>query len=218
MSPAPSPSRSPSVLTTGQLARLLVVNRHLLTRWCNSGELKCYRLPGRQQRRIKFEIAWDFARQQNLPTEYLEAWGQEHGMLPLRCPNVLLVSPVASSLLPFLASVFAPSIATSSLRVGLTWNQRVFRAVLIDAAIGATDVQELLTVLRELAPRTVLAVLAAEDDQRPKLWRGLGAHAVWQRPCDLAQVAHELWSMLSAAAVLASAPSAPSAPRPKRAA
>lgn len=139
-------------------------------------------------------------------------------MLPMRCLSVLLVSPVASSLLPFLAGVFAPSIATSSLRVGLTLNQQVFRAVLIDAAIGATDVQELLTVLRELAPRTVLAVLAAEDDPKPKIWRGLGAHAVWQQPCDLAQVAHELWSMLSAAAVLASAPSAPSAPRGKRAA
>jgi excisionase family DNA binding protein len=215
---APLMIEQPQVLTTGQLAAYLAVNRHLLTRWCDAGELKCYRLPGRDQRRIELADALDFALRHRLPAGPLEALAEKYGIFPLRCPTVLLISPTVERWLPFWGGIFEAVPAPSSLRAGLILARRSFQSTVIDSDLGTAEIRELLLLFRERCPDTFVGVLAAEDDGKPRLWRGLGAHMVWPKPCDLAQVANELWTLLAARRTPPSAPSAPPAPRGKRAA
>lgn len=60
-----------TVLTTGDVAKLCEVSPQTVTKWCDRGLLKSYRIPGSQARRI-------------LLTD-LEAFAKKHGM-PLQEP------------------------------------------------------------------------------------------------------------------------------------
>lgn len=63
----PSPQHSgDSVFTTGDVAKICKVAPRTVSKWCDSSRLKCYRIPGSQERRI--------------PASYLRKFLREHGM------------------------------------------------------------------------------------------------------------------------------------------
>jgi len=189
---------APCILTTGQLARAWNLDRHLVTRWCDQQILKAYRLPNRQRdRRIKLTDALDFAHRHGLPLSELEKLAEQYSIIPLRCPSLLLISPTVEYMLPFVSHIFEPTMAPSSLRSGLILARRTYAAVLIDGAIGTIEAREILTLLHERCPETYCAYLACEDDALVLPWHQAGAHATWQKPCDLGQVAHEIWTALA---------------------
>ena len=69
--------------TTGQIATLLHVAPRTVTKWCDSGRLKCYRLPGSTDRRIREEDLKFFLLVNELPSlEKLEA-GLRTGILSI---------------------------------------------------------------------------------------------------------------------------------------
>jgi excisionase family DNA binding protein len=59
----------PPILTTGQVAKLTHVAPRTVTKWCNGGMLKHYRVPGRNDRRITRESLLDFSREHGIPLE-----------------------------------------------------------------------------------------------------------------------------------------------------
>lgn len=65
----------PTLLTTGQVAALLGVAARTAAKWIDAGQLRGYRIPGSQDRRVRREDLLGFARQ--------------HGML-LRCDGQTL--------------------------------------------------------------------------------------------------------------------------------
>ncbi len=54
------------IFTTGEVAKICKVAPRMVSRWCDSGRLKHYRIPGSQERRI--------------PAEYLVDFFQKHGL------------------------------------------------------------------------------------------------------------------------------------------
>jgi two-component system response regulator RpaA len=61
--------------STKQAAELLNTTPREVTRWCDSGRLKSYRLPGTQSRRIPHEFLTKFAAENGLSVRSQE--GQE---------------------------------------------------------------------------------------------------------------------------------------------
>lgn len=191
-------SRSyPCVFTSGELAKHLKCSRRYINKCHDEGQLKGYRLPGgNHDRRFEVQAALEFALREGLPTECLERLAGEHGVLPLRCPSLLIVSPTVDYVLPLLREKFDTTPADSSLRAGLILGRRSFDVVLIDAALGTAATRECLELLCERAPETYLAVLASEDDPDIVRWSQYGALSAWQKPCDWQRIARELWGCL----------------------
>lgn len=61
------------VFTTGQVAKLLKVAPHTVSKWFDSGRLKGYRIPGSQDRRIPREYLVKFCNDHGFSTEDFEA-------------------------------------------------------------------------------------------------------------------------------------------------
>lgn len=55
------------IWTTGHVAQFLSVAPRTVTKWCDSGDLVCYRIPGSEDRRIKRLDVLDFMQRYNMP-------------------------------------------------------------------------------------------------------------------------------------------------------
>lgn len=55
------------VLTTSQAAKLVRVSPRTVCKWCDSGRLRSYRIPGSQTRRIPLYCLEEFCKRNNTP-------------------------------------------------------------------------------------------------------------------------------------------------------
>lgn len=60
------------IFTTGSAAKVLSVAPRTVAKWCDSGKLKCYRIPQSGDRRIMREHLIEFCKLNGLPTDDLE--------------------------------------------------------------------------------------------------------------------------------------------------
>ena len=60
------------VLTTGQVAKICSVAPRTVSKWFDSGQLKGYRIPGSQDRRIPAEYLRKFLKDNNMPEQALD--------------------------------------------------------------------------------------------------------------------------------------------------
>ncbi len=63
-------------LSTGDVARITRCSMQMVIRWTNSGQLKCWRVPGSRFRRIEVHDLRDFMVRHGLPLEYLEQFAR----------------------------------------------------------------------------------------------------------------------------------------------
>src|ERR1051325_8492650 len=75
-------ARNKEVLTTGEVARICKVAPRTVTKWFDSGQLRGYRIPGSQDRRIPVNQLVRFMRQNNMPLD---------GMLHFTKTRILIV-------------------------------------------------------------------------------------------------------------------------------
>lgn len=57
--------------TTGQVAKVCRVSTATVLKWCDSGILRCFRIPGSRDRRIPGEYLAEFLKQHGMPAEWL---------------------------------------------------------------------------------------------------------------------------------------------------
>jgi hypothetical protein len=57
------------VFTTGQVAKIWSLAPRTVSKWCDSGRLSCYRLPGSQDRRITENNLVKFAKEHGMPLD-----------------------------------------------------------------------------------------------------------------------------------------------------
>lgn len=66
-----NPIKICKVYTTGQIAKMCKVAPRTVTKWCDSGRLKCYRIPLSEDRRIQEEHLIEFLKAHNMPIQFL---------------------------------------------------------------------------------------------------------------------------------------------------
>lgn len=141
------------VFTTGAVGRLLGVSPRKVAMWCDTGALRCYRIPGGNDRRIR--------------RQDLIAFSQDY-KLPLTLPT-----PVQLSLLG-VSDLLADDLGWALIRVrslldlGLTLDRKADRhVVVIDlASVGRGEGMAAARRLRSEFPvsRLTLIALACEDE------------------------------------------------------
>lgn len=66
------------VFTTGQIAKICKVAPRTVSKWCDTGRLNHYRIPGSMDRRVPREELLKFLKAHNMPTAGLDASGLRH--------------------------------------------------------------------------------------------------------------------------------------------
>lgn len=169
-----------TVFTTGQVAKICKVASRTVTKWFDSGQLRGYRIPGSQDRRI--------------PREHLIRFLKEHGM-PLGTLDqdgvgkVLLVGPDASvrgALQPLTDDGnFQVESAASGFEAGMQANSLRPDCVIIDFAMGndeALSIARNLNAVRDQAD-TVLIALVQQDAHTDAFDRSL-FQETFRKPFD----------------------------------
>lgn len=85
---------SKKVFTTGEVARLLGININTAIKWFDSGELKGFRLPGSNERRITLAGLHEFMVRNHIPLDLLEEdtpMRRVHRRLPVNEPAELTI-------------------------------------------------------------------------------------------------------------------------------
>jgi excisionase family DNA binding protein len=188
----PRQANSAAALTTGQLAAFLGVHRKTVAGWIDRRQLPGYCLPGDRDRRITVKDALCFARDNNIHSQALEDYAERQGLVPL-CPGVLLVSPDPQYVMPLVSARMEVTVAADVLQCGMTLASTVFDVVLLDAALGMPHVREVSNWLTERTPRTLVGLLASEDDHGASL---PGVALRWKKPVNMSKVVRQLWKVL----------------------
>lgn len=186
---------APHLLSTGHYAQLVCVSPRLVRRWValpahDPSRLPSYRLPGIGQYRIDLQDGLRYAQEHHLFTRNLEEFCRRHGLPVVWQPAALLFSPDADYLMPLVRQGFDTSLGTDCVAAGAILRSRRFDLAVLDGAMGTRDIRSMVLWLAGNSARTVVAVLAEEDDASD--WR----LPTWRKPLDMPAVARALWDRL----------------------
>lgn len=181
-------------LTTGELASILGVAPRTVGKWCDSGKIRCHRLPGGNDRRITERDLRDFMRKHGFPLSALDG----------EAPKSLLLVTHAESLANAVAREMEASGGTAKhvwdyFDVAATSRTQDWGYIVVDLAQDRRWGIELLRHLRSSVGRsTVLSCIAGEDERERELLAEL---------CDVV-FTHPVNAVLLMAELLARAPAA----------
>lgn len=171
--------------TTGQAARILGVAPRSVTKWFDAGELKGYRIPGSEDRRIPCKNLVKFMLDAGM-THRLDLHGFVHAPVAVGVEVAVPGSPPAGW--SRRRCDYATGLLAAATEEGV-------RLVLIDAGVGLASAREFAAAVRDRRPLRppVMVYLAAAD-----LWPATtptGFDAVLTEPADPAA----FWALAEAA-------------------
>ena len=149
-----------TVFTTGQVAKLCQVAPRTVSKWFDSGQLKGYRIPGSQDRRIPRENLVTFLREHGIPLRILGTMGPT---------KVLLIAVGEEARRAFERSLPGDRFELLSVETGFEAGAKASsfgpNLIVVDAKMGVNDA---LTVVRFLksqspAPNKFCSVVLFED-------------------------------------------------------
>jgi excisionase family DNA binding protein len=141
--------RYKELLTTGDVAKLCGCAPRTVSKWIDGGELKGYRLPGSQDRRIHRADLEDFARQHGMPL----VSGPRH-----LTPVVLAVGcPVGGTLDVVVHETIG------AFDAGYVLHQREPDIVVVDAALGRVETTMIAQRSRRYRPGVLVFLATTED-------------------------------------------------------
>src|SRR5205823_7717882 len=123
------------VFTTGQVAKICKVSHRTVSRWFDSGRLRCYRIPGSQDRRIPREQLIKFLKEHGMPLGELEEEGW-HKILIIGAEKLLIDR--VRELLPE-DDDFKYELATSGFEAGIQAESFHPDTIVIDLAMGRSE-------------------------------------------------------------------------------
>ena len=171
------------ILTTGELARALMVAPRTVTKWIDSGRLPGWRLPGSLDRRVLARDAAKFAAEAGMPPEVVRGLllaGGCRGLLAAGAP-----AGVAASLADALGAAWHVAAAADAYDAGATL-AALGRAVAAAVAWGGCGLHlpELGERVRRASPDALLVAVGAGDlavELAAAGWLTLPADAGWGR-------------------------------------
>lgn len=180
-------------LTTGQVARMCGVAPRTVSKWCDSGRLPCFRLPGSGDRRISREALCRMLEGSGmpLPAELTET-GEEvsYGVLVVGADAALVARLV--ELLPA-AEDFRVRVAWNWFDAGIAVASRP-DVLIIDLAIGRSEAITVVERLRDDQAHSLMhrLAVACEDETAPGSLAAAGFAEVFRRPFDAALLAERV--------------------------
>jgi two-component system response regulator RpaA len=176
-------------LTTGAVARLCGVATRTVSKWCDSGKLRNYRIPGSEDRRVPVDDLLRFMKEHGMPTHHLE----EHTTYRVLLFGVGgVVEAALATALPSDAGYRVESVQ-SSFDVGCLLYSFKPNCVLIDLSVGRSAAGQVLGYLRasDRAGTLVLA-LAGEDETDEAGLVGMGFDGVFVAPHNPQELAERV--------------------------
>ncbi len=183
-----------AVLTTGDVARICRVASRTVSKWFDSGQLRGYRIPGSQDRRIPREELVKFLKRHGMPLGELEEEGR-HRVLIVGAEQHLLDR--LKELLPDRDN-YRFEFAGSGFEAGVRAERFRPHAILIDMALSRNEAMRIAQTLR-LNPgheQTLIVALANEDEAAVEALVYSGFNEVFKKPFDIALLAERIHTLL----------------------
>ena len=178
------------VFTTGEVAKICRVSTRTVTKWFDSGCLKGYRIPGRQERRVFAEDLIRFLKERGIPSRELKDYVRYKVLLVVADSTFdrLLrdsLSKVEGCEFRSASSAFEAGVLT----VGIRPN-----AIVIDFSLGRREAIQIVSYLRkdDAYSATLIIGLASEDETEPEQLLEYGFNFVFKKPLDVAIIAKRI--------------------------
>ena len=179
------------IFTTGQVAKMVGVAPRTVVRFVDSGELRGFRIPGSQDRRIPRDNLIRFLKEHDIPLGKLEDEGKT---------KILLVgtgSDIANRLRQLLpeGEQYKYEVAANAFEAGLSLGASApWDVIVLDQAVGRGEALQIAQNLRgnPLYEQTLIIGLAGEDEAAPDSLVGYGCDEVFQKPFDIALLAERI--------------------------
>ena len=182
--------RRKDVFTMGEVANICRVSVRTVTRWFDSGYLKGYRIPGRQERRVFLEDLVRFLKDRGIPLRELKDYVQYKVLIAVADSTFdrLLresLSKIEGCEFRFASSAFEAGV----LMVGIRPN-----AIVIDFSLGRREAIEIASNLRkdDTYATALIIGLASEDEAEPERLLQYGFNVVFKKPLDVAVIAKRI--------------------------
>jgi excisionase family DNA binding protein len=160
------------VYTTGEIAKLCNVAARTVSKWTDDGKLKCYRIPGSNDRRVTRESLIRFLKANGMPMGDLEEQ-QVHRVLLIGC-DPCLEGQLREGLPE--GQDYVVSSVISLFEAGMIVASERPAAVVVSMGIGASEGCRVAETLKQVVPLPLLVALTGEDHLNPEelLTRGFG--------------------------------------------
>lgn len=150
--------RKYDVLTTGLMALVCRVAPRTVSKWCDSGRLKCYRIPGGQDRRITRAEAVRFLKENGMPLNEL-------GMVAPVLACLTARTDQAEALASHMGKEWSVRPAQTGFALAMTLVSELPAVVLADWSAGAMECLSVLDACKALKTRP--PVIGIGTDDRP---------------------------------------------------
>ena len=169
------------IFTTGQIAKMCKVAARTVAKWCDTGKLEMYRIPGSLDRRITHESLISFMRDYGMPMSLL---GEEchHNILLVGCQTILVSQLVDKSTDPN----WKWHQAEDAFDAGVMFITHPMNTIIIDMAIGRGEATSTIQRIHNhpKGRRSLLIALANEDDSAADALSIYGVNVVIRKPVD----------------------------------
>jgi excisionase family DNA binding protein len=182
--------KSAKVFTPGQIAKICSVAPRTVSKWFDSGRLKGYRIPGRQERRIPREQLIRFLKEHGMPLWELEE-EQWHKILLIGTEK--LFNDRIKELLPE-DQDFKFELADSGFQAGVLAIRFHPDTIIIDFGLGRAESIQIVSNLRkdEAFATTLIIGVVSEDEAAPEQLTQYGFNVVFKKPFDIALLSEKI--------------------------
>ena len=178
------------VFTTGHVAKIYHVAPRMVSKWFDTGNLRGYRIPGSQDRRIPREQLIRFMKENHIPLGSLEeeCW---HKVLIVGAEPLFIER--LKELLPE-DDDYKYEIAHSGFEAGTKASSFHPDSIIIDHAMGRSEALAISQTLRrnEAYKDTLIIALASEDEPNPENLTEYGYSEAFKKPFDVALLAERV--------------------------
>ncbi len=164
------------VFTTGSAAAVCAVAARTVSKWCDTGQLKHFRIPGSKDRRILRKDFMEFLRLHGLDLDELESAGTCRVLL------ICVESSLCKQLRGHLPECYTMECASSGFDAGIRAEKIRPDVTIIDLGHRTEGVAIGECMRRNGHGR--LVALASEDETRPDVLRAGGFAEVFMKPFD----------------------------------
>jgi len=184
------------VFTIGQIAKICNVAPRTVSKWFDSGRLKGYRIPGRQERRIPRKQLIRFLKEHGMPLDELE---EEEWHKILLIGTEKLFNDRIKELLPE-DQHFKFELADSGFQAGILASRFHPDTIIIDLGLGRGESIQIVSNLRkdEAFATTLIIGMASEDEAAPEQLTQYGFNDVFKKPFDIALLSEKIKSIADA--------------------
>ena len=184
------------VFTTGQVAKICKVAPRTVSKWFDSGRLRCLIIKGSQDRRIPREQLIRFLKEHGMPLGELEE-EEWHKLLVIGAEKLFIDR--MREILPE-SDDYKYEIAQSGFEAGIMAESFHPDTIIIDLALGRSEAIQITSNLRKnpAYETTMIVGLASEDEPAPEKLTEYGFSEVFKKPFDVALLAERIRTLADA--------------------